>query len=827
MRYAELFKEASQGEFAPYPYQQTLAERTDLPTLLRVPTGAGKTEAAALGWLYRRFEHPDQKVRDATPRRLVYCLPMRTLVEQTVKRIEGWLSNLNMTDLVGVATLMGGEPRERWYLYPEKPFIVVGTQDMLLSRALNRGYGSSPFMWPAEFGLLNNDCLWVMDEVQLMANGLPTSTQLAAFRQSFGTYGPRHTLWMSATVSQEWLNTVDFPTPADDATLSLNPDDFQNDELERRRKAIKLLQRLELPGQRRTRADQPYDYGEVAGAILERHQHGALTLAVFNTVSRAQGVFQGLQDALKKARGNPELLLVHSRFRLKERRQQAEAIGHDLPAAGRIVVSTQAIEAGVDISARALITDLAPWSSLVQRFGRCNRYGEFPQAEVFWLDLPALRKHAVPYEDKEDSLVRARARLENMEGQSVAPASLPEVDETIRHDAVLRRRDLVGLFDTTPDLSGSYLDVSRFVRGGEDMDVQVFWRGWEGDPDEPSPEREELCSVPVGQMKDFLSNRSRSQRAWRWDYLEGEWQRIEQRDVRPGQTLLLKAEVGGYTIEKGWERDSTSNVPVARDFPDEANGQPPEGYDDERTNTGQRGWVTLRNHSLHVKDEAQGTLDALPNLALPQEIIDAVVTAAQWHDAGKAHCSFQDMLLQTLPESEDQSEYRKELWAKSGGSGGKHSRPYFRHEVASALVLLQHAPAELTGWTRDLAAYLAMSHHGKVRLSLRSLPMPARDRNRNRNPDYQYLLGFPIEAKDFLPAADLGGNVTVPETEIDMSISQMGIAENGERSWLDCSLALRDSLGPFRLAYLEALVRTADRRASSQEQHDGSEHYDY
>ena len=234
---------------------------------------------------------------------------------------------------------------------------------------------------------------------KFVANGLPTSTQLAAFRKSFGTYGPRHTLWMSATVSQEWLHTVDFPTPADNDTLSLNPDDFQNDELERRRKAIKLLQRLELPGQRRTRADQPYDYGEVAGAILERHQHGALTLAVFNTVSRAQGVFQGLQDALKKARGNQELLLVHSRFRLKERRQQAEAFRHDLPAAGRIVVSTQAIEAGVDISARALITDLAPWSSLVQRFGRCNRYGEFPQAAVFWLDLPALQKHAVPYEE--------------------------------------------------------------------------------------------------------------------------------------------------------------------------------------------------------------------------------------------------------------------------------------------------------------------------------------------------------------------------------------------------------------------------------------------
>ena len=60
-----------------------------------------------------------------------------------------------MTDRVGVVTLMGGEPRDQWYLHPEKPFIVVGTQDMLLSRALNRGYGNNPFMlagrvWTAE-----------------------------------------------------------------------------------------------------------------------------------------------------------------------------------------------------------------------------------------------------------------------------------------------------------------------------------------------------------------------------------------------------------------------------------------------------------------------------------------------------------------------------------------------------------------------------------------------------------------------------------------------------------------------------------------------------
>ena len=83
--------------------------------------------------------------------------------------------------------LMGGDVDRDWDRYPERDTILIGTQDMLLSRALNRGYAMSRFRWPVQFGLLNNDCLWVMDEVQLMGSGLATTTQLQAFRRKLGT----------------------------------------------------------------------------------------------------------------------------------------------------------------------------------------------------------------------------------------------------------------------------------------------------------------------------------------------------------------------------------------------------------------------------------------------------------------------------------------------------------------------------------------------------------------------------------------------------------------------------------------------------------------
>lgn len=124
---------------APYPWQARVA-LDGLPELLEVPTGCGKTLGVLLGWLYRRRFHPDQAVGRATPRKLVFTLPMRTLVEQTTAEARRCLDELGLVDEIGLATLMGGEPTsDGWRLYPERESIVVCTLDMGLSGALNRG----------------------------------------------------------------------------------------------------------------------------------------------------------------------------------------------------------------------------------------------------------------------------------------------------------------------------------------------------------------------------------------------------------------------------------------------------------------------------------------------------------------------------------------------------------------------------------------------------------------------------------------------------------------------------------------------------------------
>ncbi len=79
--YQSFFLKATGND--PYAYQVQLAVSEQLPDLVEIPTGLGKTAAVVLAWLWRRrFASP--AIRNTTPRRLVYCLPMRVLVEQTL-----------------------------------------------------------------------------------------------------------------------------------------------------------------------------------------------------------------------------------------------------------------------------------------------------------------------------------------------------------------------------------------------------------------------------------------------------------------------------------------------------------------------------------------------------------------------------------------------------------------------------------------------------------------------------------------------------------------------------------------------------------------------
>lgn len=844
MDFPEFFRRAAGSP--PYPWQLRLATAEAWPDLLRIPTGCGKT-AVILAWLWRKL-HGVRDIRATAGTRLVYVLPQRSLVTQTADTARRWLSALGLEQTVGLAVLMGGSIARDWDLDPNQPWIIIGTQDQLLSRALNRGYGGvSRFRWPLQFAWLHNDVQWIVDEIQLFGDGLATTAQLQAFRERFGTYGPAQTLWMSATASPDWLKTVDVCQAGREITVwELSDEDRRV--LRHRLRAPKLLQRCNLIlGDEAAR--KPVQYAsQLCSLVLEGCSESGLTVVLVNRVDRAQAVYQ----ALKSAAPSEDVRLIHSQFRSRDRTWLASEV-QALRERRVILVSTQVIEAGIDLDATVLFTELAPWASLVQRFGRLNRAGRSDRALAFWIDVdPSGTASVLPY--RREELERSRSQLAQL--TNVGPDSLPGEIDPIAYERVLRKRDLVQLFDTTPDLSGNDIDVSPFIREVQNRMVSVYWGTWTG-PLPPESlhlvDENDVCRVPVARLRDYLKKKRKIKGSeqtrvmYTWSSLKGRWERVEVEHLFPGRLYLLHAEDGGYSAELGFDPDSWSPVPdpvsptalVQDDAEDsDADNGPPVGRP-----------LTLEQHTLDVERETDRLLPLLPDPGLQRVLLEA----AFWHDSGKRHPLFQTKLrvaesgLEVYKQAQGAGDKDKDrvldppkdgqMLAKSGGrfappasirvrlrqdSDRAESAPQpsyqmralrgFRHEFASALAYLaQLPPDEVNDLGSRLTAYLIAAHHGKIRGQIRASV-------RELVPEDGRLFARGVWQGDELPEYVFSDGRRWPGVALDLSFMQAGHDDSGRDSWAYGVRKLLDAYGPFRLAWLEALLRVADGRASRREE---------
>ena len=708
------------GHISAHEWQKELMQEGSCrDRLIRIPTGLGKTEGVLAAWSLHRICNSDER----WPRRLVWCLPMRVLVEQTEQVARGLMARIPAEVRPDVYVLMGGQDMGEWFLYPERAAILVGTQDMLLSRTLNRGYGSGRARWPVEFGLLNQDALWIMDEAQLMDVGLATSAQLQAFREGDRerSLRPCHTWWMSATLQPEWLLSVD--TTEHHAKWTKHPSQTKPEH--RTGGLWSGSKRLELSTIKR---DDAKGFAEKIRAEHERAQageHGRITLAVCNTVERARQTFEALRAIDRSGR----LELVHSQFRPAERenwRNRFLSKAACTTGADRIIVSTQVVEAGVDISAVALISELAPWSSLVQRFGRCARFGGDGRVTV--VDRGLDEEMSAPY--SLEALKRAWealgtlndvsiAHLEAHEGELTADARARLYPYAPQH--LLMRQEFDELFDTTPDLTGGDLDISRFIRTGDERDLHVFWLDLEKTATPGSgrqPQRRELCTIHFLKVRDWLcgeetkSNRRMKLRsgirAWVWDWLEGNWTRADRTSLVPGRLVCVAADCGGYVTGLGFEANSTAKVleipspaaPEATVVLDESDNQ----HDTESLSI--HAWKTIGTHAKDVADEASALARAV---GLCSDLRECLEIAARWHDVGKAHGAFQGIINHpNRPQRNDLAKAPKEAWLGPPGTyrfAEGESRPAFRHELASTLALfavLREVRTETSGATGAL-----------------------------------------------------------------------------------------------------------------------------
>lgn len=381
--------------------------RGEYRRLIDLPTGAGKTELVLIWLLALAWHGKNRHATEAVPRRLVWVVNRRVLVQQVftiaaqlreklaadgaVPDVRTGLAELCRLDgdVFRVVQLRGQIIADReWAVRPTVPQLIIGTVDQIGSRILFQGYGLGKWSRPQHAGLLGVDAWVAVDEAHLVPAFVLTLRQLTQRYASpvhpapppFDSVYKRLPFWVT-----ELSATPGLPPPSDDARFSLTEREADDPILADRILAARSRRVLIEP---LPKGKKPHEL--LAEALIDAAVDSkAVRIAIFVREARvANAVAQGLDAKLKKQgvkegrickitgriRGyERDRLVEHSAFKafLSPRpAHQAQINGEQW-----FLVGTAAAEVGLDADADLILCDFAPLPTLLQRLGRLDRRG--------------------------------------------------------------------------------------------------------------------------------------------------------------------------------------------------------------------------------------------------------------------------------------------------------------------------------------------------------------------------------------------------------------------------------------------------------------------
>ena len=307
--------------------------------------------------------------------------------------------------------------------------IIAATPDMYGSRALFRGYGSTKAARPRETALLAMDTVMVLDEAHMNRQLLHTTQRIAELQKREVNLG---------VPTLQVVETTATPSTGDSESTTLGVDiealDSPNDkELHRRVYSHKELVLRPIdkwdgkPGNAATvkaAVDAIKDFlahREVGKGSEVAHTVGCIVNHVRTAIS--------IKEELAKDLAEDEVQLLVGRMRPYDlKKLHPDLFTTEGDKSVKVVVATQTLEVGIDVDFADLVTELAPASSLAQRFGRVNRLGHRDDSKVVVIEPASgdsVKKDAPPY--RAVDLSNAYAWLEALNGAenpSVNPAAM-------------------------------------------------------------------------------------------------------------------------------------------------------------------------------------------------------------------------------------------------------------------------------------------------------------------------------------------------------------------------------------------------------------------
>lgn len=462
------FFAALNGGHRPFSWQEEvldhICEHGVWPERINAPTGSGKSSVVDIHLFANALAAVGAAPR--VPRRLCVTVGRRALVDSQATRADKIFGDLKdaLDDESGEPGILrrvaealqsfqtrnnekGSKPFETGHIRGELSnrnlpvtdisacAIIAATPDMYGSRALFRGYGSTKAARPRETALLTMDTVMVLDEAHMNRQLLHTTQRIAELQKREVNLG---------VPTLQVVETTATPSTEDSESTTLGVDiealDSSNDKELRERvyshKELMLRPIDKWDGKPGNRAVVDAAVGAIKEFLAHREagesSKKAYTVGcIVNHVRTAIAIKEALvkNKVLEKAE---EVQLLVGRMRPSDLEKLQEDHPNLFSTRGdesvKVVVATQTLEVGIDVDFADLVTELAPASSLAQRFGRVNRLGRRKDSKVIVIEPASgdsVKKDAPPY--KAVDLSNAYAWLEVLNGTenpSVNPAAM-------------------------------------------------------------------------------------------------------------------------------------------------------------------------------------------------------------------------------------------------------------------------------------------------------------------------------------------------------------------------------------------------------------------